>query len=380
MEKFKRYRVGVIGCGMISDCYLGNLCDKSSHMFEIVEVAGCSDIIPERSREKAEKYGIKQMTNEEIFADPSIDIVLNITNHTSHFEVSSAALSAGKHVYSEKMLTVTLDEAKELGRLADKNGVLFCCAPDTFLGSGMQTARFAYDSGIIGKAVCGSAAVVRGYHHERFRTDPERRFAFRPGGGIMYDMGCYYLASLINLLGPIKRVCGFSQTRGASERVYANPNNPEYGGIMKIETPNNVCGTLEFECGALINIITTSESVNEKSDFVIYGTEGYMTLTDPNCFSGDTLIHTKTGDFVLPVNHAFTDNCRGLGLADMCYALMRGREPRASYERAIHMLEAGLAVMNSAESGRFHTMETTCTRPAPFAPGCTEFPEMVMNI
>lgn len=378
MSEFKRYNVAVIGCGMISETYLYNLCRAGRHMFEIVNVVGCSDRIPSRSKEKAEKYGIRQMTNEEIYADPSIDIVLNITNHTSHFEVSKAALSAGKHVYSEKMMTVTLEEAKILGETAKQNGVLFCCAPDTYMGSAMQSARFALDTGLIGTVTSGSASVARSYRHDRYRDDPERRFAFCPGGGIMYDMGCYYLASLIHLLGPVKRVCGFSQTRDADVRRYTNPNNPAFGEVMKIETPNNVAGTMEFECGALINILTTSEGAGGRNDFVLYGTEGSLVLSDPNDFSGDTRVRTKMGEYSLPVNHAYTDNCRGLGLADMCYALRDGREPRASFERAIHVLEIGLGVMFSADDGRFHTMETTCTRPKPFDIGYTEYPEAVL--
>lgn len=385
MKQFRKFKVAVIGCGMISDTYFGNLCSKdcgARHLFEVVEVVGCSDIKPERSKAKSEKYGIKMMTNEEIYADKEIDIVLNLTYHTSHFEVSKNALLAGKHVYSEKMMAITFEEGKELMRIAKEKGLLFCAAPDTFLGSAGQTAREAFDAGLIGTPVVGNASVIRGYHHERYRAETERRFAFMPGGGIMYDMGCYYFGMMINLLGPIKRVCGFSQTRGACDRVYANPQNPEYGKVMKIETPNNVGGVMLFENGTIMTFTTSSESINCTNNFVIHGTKGKLTLHDPNNFGGNIALCTAFGDEkVLPVSFPFSDNCRGLGLADMCYAIANGREPRASGERALHMLEAATAIMECADGdGRIYDMTTSCTRPAPFEGGLNGFPEMLLDL
>lgn len=377
MKEYRPVKVAVIGCGMISGIYLKNL----KNMFNVTELVGCSDIISERSKARAEEFGIRQMTNEEIFADKSIELVVNLTYHTAHFAVSKAALEAGKHVYSEKMMCITVDEAKELGRIAREKGLLFCCAPDTFLGAGLQTARQAIDSGLIGTPVTANAIVVRGYHHERFKDTPERRFAFLPGGGIMYDMGCYYLQALVNLLGPIDSVCGYSDTRDSDSRIFMNPKNPGYGTVMKIETPNNVCGALRFKSGAMGVIITSSESVGATNSFVIYGTKGVLTLNDPNDFTGKIILKTATGqECELPQSFAYPDNSRGLGVADMCYALRNSREPRCSYERAIHVLEAGVGIMNLEGEGIYHKMETTCTRATPFESGITEYPEMVLDI
>ncbi len=377
MKPFRQFTVGVIGCGMISPTYFRNLCDGENKLFKIVKVKGCSDIKPDRAKEKAETFGIKCMTNQEIFNDPEIDIVLNLTNHTSHVEIIESALKAGKHVYSEKMIAPTFEEGKYLMNLAKEKGLMLCAAPDTFLGSGIQTARQLYDAGLIGKAVAANAVMVRGYHHERFRTDPERRFAFCPGGGIIFDMGCYYFASLINLLGPIKTVSGFSQTRGANDRVYMHPDQPHYGEIMKIETPNNTAAILEFESGALVTLTATSESVSEHY-FMIHGTDGQLVLPDCNTYQGDVLLKTKVGDAMpMPKNFKFTGDCRGLGLADMCYAILNNRPPRASGEMALHMLEAADAITN--QKGNYK-MTTTCSRPASFTPGITEYPEMVLNL
>ena len=376
MKEFRPVKIAVIGCGMISGIYMKNL----KEMFNVTELVACSDIIPERSKKRAEEFGIKQMTNEEILADPEIELVVNLTYHTSHYAVSKAALLAGKHVYSEKMMCITMDEAKEIGEIAKEKGLLFCCAPDTFLGQGLQTARQIIDAGLIGKPIMANAIVARGYHHERFKDTPERRFAFLPGGGIMYDMGCYYLQALVNLLGPIESVCGYSETRGADDRIFMNPKNPAYGEVMKIETPNNVCGSMKFRDGAMGVIITTSECVGAYNSFIIYGTNGMLTLNDPNDFTGEvTVTYRNEQETKMPRNFAYAENSRGLGVADMCYALRNGREPRCSFERAIHILEAGVGIMNLDGEGKYHTMETSCERAKAFDAGIVEYPEMVMD-
>ncbi|MDD5603863.1 MAG: Gfo/Idh/MocA family oxidoreductase [Eubacteriales bacterium] len=377
MKQFKKMRTALIGCGMISKTYLENCCKR----FNIFEMAGCSDIIPERSAARAQAYGIKQMTNEEIFADPSIELVINTTYQMSHYTVSKQALLSGKHVYSEKMMAVTFEQGKELDALAKERGLFMGCAPDTFMGAGLQTSRVLLDSGIIGTPVSANAIIVRGYHHERMRTEAEKRFAFCPGGGIIYDVGCYYLTALVNLLGPIRRVCGFSQTRDPGSRIYRHPANPLYGDVMTIETPNNTAGTLEFENGVLCVILTSSESVNVTNSFIIYGTEGKIVLNDPNTFGGPVYVQTKMGEAKeMPLTHAYTDNVRALGAADLAYAIRNGRAPRANAATALHTLEAALGIGESGETGRIYSMTTSAERAAPLEAGYIEYPEMVLDI
>ena len=305
MSEFKPVKTAVIGCGVISGTYLPN-CVKR---FDILDVVGCADIIPERSARRAEENGIRQMTCEEVYSDPEIELIINLTYHTSHYCVTKAALLAGKNVYSEKMLAVNFEDAKELTELAKSKGLLYGCAPDTFLGAGLQTARFAIDSGMIGTPVAADAVLVRSYHHERFKDTTDRSFVFCPGGGIIYDVGCYYLTALVNLLGPASRVAGFSQTREAGERLYSNPKNPGYGTVMQIETPNHTAGVIEFRSGVLCPVLTTSEGANFTNHFKIYGTDGSITLNDPNEFTGAVTVSAKTGgDMPLPQNFAYTDN------------------------------------------------------------------------
>lgn len=379
MKKFKPVKTALIGSGVISGTYLHNCCNR----LKILDIVGCSDIKPERSSARASEFGIKKMTNEEIFEDPKIELVINTTYQLSHYEVTKAALLAGKNVYSEKMMAITFEQGLELARLADEKGLLYGCAPDTFLGAGLQTARQILDSGMIGTPVAAEAILVRSYHHERTMTTPDRMFVYTPGGGIIFDVGCYYLTSIVNLLGPINRACGFSQTREADSRVYKFPENPDYGKTMKIETPNNTAGVMEFKNGVLCPILTTTEGPGFTNHFTIYGTEGKLTLNDPNTFGGPVFVTTKADEnaaMSMPITHAFTDNYRGIGTADLAYALRNGRKPRASYETALHTLEAACGIVKSGETDKFYHMTTTCERAEPLKPGYTEYPEMVFDL
>ena len=130
-------RVGVVGCGVISGIYFQNLLK-----FGAVDVVACSDLIPELSQAAADAHaGIQAMTTDKIFADSSIDLVLNLTQPKYHFEVMKAGIEAGKHVYGEKPLSVSFEDSVQLLLLAEQAGLRVGCAPDTFLGAGIQTCR-----------------------------------------------------------------------------------------------------------------------------------------------------------------------------------------------------------------------------------------------
>ncbi len=375
--EFKPMKTAVIGCGMISDIYLKNL----KGTYKIIDLVGCSDILPERSAAQAEKYGIRQMTNEEIFSDPEIEMVVNITYPTAHYEVSRAALEAGKHVYCEKMTTLTVEESTALLELAAERGLFVGGAADTFLCGATQTARMIIDSGMVGTPVMANATLARSYHHERFHTATEKRFAFCPGGGIIFDMGSYYLSELVFLLGPIKRVAGFSQIRDP-HRTFSNPDSPLYGQKMEVESYNNTTGVLEFESGCLGNIIMTSESAKGTDTFQIFCTEGTVDLGDPNNYRSSIRITDKVGKVSeITTNFGYKDgNFRGLGAADAAYSIRLGRPARCSGALNRHVLEAALGICKSCETGSFYEMTTRCARPEPFKPGYTERQEMQLEI
>jgi predicted dehydrogenase len=286
--------------------------------FSVLNLIGVSDIIPERSRAKAEQYGLRQMTNQEIFDCPEIEIVVNLTYPMAHYEVTKAALLRGKHVWSEKMMAVTLEEADELAKLATQKGLRLAVAPDTFLGGGLQTCRKIIDAGLIGDPAMAHAFVARGALVVT-PLEENKRMTLSPGGGIPFDMGGYYLTALVNMLGPIRRVGGFAQLR---KRTFLNVKSPRFGEEIQLETPTNLAGTLEFESGVLANVAMEAESFMETPRLEVYGNEGTLICPDPNTFGGPVKIirrnHKSLEPYEFPLTHGFFEGCnRGLGVAEI---------------------------------------------------------------
>jgi len=370
--KPKPIKVGLIGAGAISGTYLNNMINR----FAILEVVGCSDIIPERSAKRAEEFKIRDMTNEEILNDPEIQIVVNTTYPTSHYEVSKAALLAGKHVHAEKMMAVTLDEGKELVKIAKEKNLRIGMAPDTFLGGGLQTARKLIDDGMIGEPFMAQAMVVRGYHNDRGAWSG-LSFVMQPGGGIPFDMGGYYLHALIHLLGPIERATGFAQLRNP-KKIRKNPNHPQFGEEAEVTgIINALTGSLEFAKNKVIgNITVVSEGFGETPRLEIYGTEGTLICPDPNTFGGPVLLKRKNvkdweAEFMpMPLTHGFSDSCyRGIGVADMAWGIVNNRPHRAHGDMGYHVFEIIHGIWQGTETGKIHVMESTCDQPAPLAAG-----------
>ena len=378
MKQFKPVKTAIIGCGMISEIYLKNTVEY----FQVLDVVGCADLIRERAQAKAEKYGIRCMTNEEIYQDPEIELVINLTYPTSHYEVTKAALLAGKNVHSEKMFAITLDQAKELRAIAEEKGLSLTAAPDTFLGARVQTARQIIDSGILGTPISAEILLQRCYTHQNWKKECEKRFAFCPGGGYMNDLGGYYLTAMVSLLGNISRVTGFYRTYNP-DRVFHHPQNPEYGKPMIVDhAPNCYAAALQFENGVLCGLSMTSEVRGGGSNYAIHGTEGSLYLDDPNNIGGPLMIELAAGGgkMEVPLTHAFSDNMRGLGAADAAYALRNGRKPRCGTDLIYHVFETCQGIEASCDTGRVYELQSRCERPAPFAAGYLEYPEMVMDM
>lgn len=363
--KLETFKTAVIGCGMISEMYLKNLCN----FFRITEVVGCSDIIPERSKKRADQFNIKQMTNEEIYRDPEIKIVVNLTDPPSHYEVTKDALNAGKHVYCEKMMAVTLAEGEELHALARQKKLAYTTAPDAFLGAGLQTARWILDSGMIGTPVAVNGICQRGYLLDR--GDDWIRMIHRPGGGIPFDMGGYYLHAFIDWFGPVEKVTGFTRTVN-EHRKFLNPHNPLYGDDYAEPCINTIAASLQFKCGVLGSLTITSESIFGGPEKIeVIGTTGTLFVHDPNLFSGPIAVKKRGNPeaMIIPYTHAFGEQpFRGLGVADMAYAVRNNRKPRASADLGLHAFEAVHKVWESTSTGRTYTLEHPAERPQAMPP------------
>jgi len=354
--------LGIIGCGKISPIYL-----QAPRRSLSLMIGACCDLDRTAAEARAAEFGIpKVCTLEEMLADPEIDMVVNLTQPAAHAEIALAALRAGKDVYNEKPLAVTRAEGRSVLREARKRKLRVGCAPDTFLGAGLQTCRKLIDQGVIGQPVAATAFLM-GPGHESWHPNPD--FYYQPGGGPMFDMGPYYLTALIHLIGPVRRVCGSARiTR--PERVIAS--QPRKGEIIRVNTPTHVAGVLDFHNGAVGTVITSFDIWNHQLPRIeIYGSEGTLCVPDPNTFAGPVRYRTGRDKDWTDVALAFpnAENSRGLGVADMARAIQTGRPHRASAELAFHVLDIMHAFLESSDNGRHVLVKSTCPQPAPLPEG-----------
>ena len=350
--------MGIVGCGTISGIYL-----KNARILEMIEVVACADIIPERAKARAEEFGVpRACTVDELLADPEIEIVVNLTVPKAHAEVALRAVRAGKSVYNEKPLTTERDEGKLLLKEAKERGVLVGGAPDTFLGAGIQTCRKLIDDGWIGEPVAATAFMLS-HGHESWHPDPA--FYYQRGGGPMFDMGPYYLTALVTLIGPVVRVTGSTRITFPERTI---TSKPKYGQKITVETPTHIAGVMDFANGAMGTIVTSFDVWGGNVPHIeIYGTEGTLSVPDPNGFGGPVRVR-KAGsrDWTeVPHTHGYSENSRGLGVADMAYALRTGRKHRANGELAYHVLDIMHAFEEASVKGEHVRLESSCERPAP---------------
>ena len=369
------FRVGLIGTGRISDVYL-----KNCASFDAIEIAACGSLDLEESRGKAELHGVPRvMAPEEIFADPEIDAILNLTVPAAHASVSLAALEAGKHVYSEKPFVMDLADGRRILDLAAKKGLLVGSAPDTFLGGRWQTLRKLLDRGAIGEPT-GVVAFAPTHGVERHHPNPD--FYYARGGGPLLDLGPYYLAAMVFALGPVRRVAGMSR-RTFPERVIEN--SPRHGEVVPVEVDTHCLSLIEFESGVIGQMMVSFDVWDSETPrFEIYGTDGTLCVPDSDPCGGANLFHgpvwlrtRETSRWTMrprPVapaewevaenTHRLNFDARGAGLAELARAVRDGREPRANGAMGLHLCEVMQAMLDSHALGRFVDIGTSCTRPA----------------
>jgi predicted dehydrogenase len=352
----KKIRVGIIGCGNISDVYFEN-CQS----YEILDVLACSDLDMEKAREKESLYQIAALSLEDMYSNQEIDLVLNLTIPSAHAEVSLKALQFGKHVYLEKPLAISLEDGKSVLNLAKEKGLLVGSAPDTFLGGGIQTCKTIIESGEIGSPVAATAFMMS---HGPESWHPNPNFFYQEGAGPLFDMGPYYITALINLMGPIRRVTGSAQI-SFSERIATS--EARKGERIQVNTPTHVTGILDFEKGGVGTLITSFDVWGSSLPWIeIYGTEGSLRVPDPNTFGGPVFVKKSSEQNwrEVPLLHGNTDNSRGIGLKDMAEALATGGAHRASGEMAYHVLEVMNGILISSREEKHYQLKGTCKVPA----------------
>ena len=349
-------RVGLVGAGFISRMYF----DTLKRIQDEVRLVRIADVDLARAVETGAAQGVPGGSVDELLADPEVDVVLNLTIPMAHAEVATRSLEAGKHVYGEKPLAVTVAEARSVLDLAQQRGLWVGCAPDTVLGTGIQTARRAVDDGMIGRPVAATATMaIPG--HEAWHPNPD--FYYAPGGGPLYDMGPYYLHALITLLGPVARVSA-SSSRPVTERVIAS--GPRAGERVPVLTDTHITGLLEHVDGAITTLTMSFDTVGTRTlPIEVHGVEGSLLVPDPNEFSGTTSLKRRGEDWVeLPISAGYENSARGFGLLDF-HRTPAGEVPRADAGIAFHALEIMESMMRSSVEGRRLDLGATAGRSRP---------------
>ena len=346
----KEVRVGVIGCGAISPAYLRNM---KTHFSSVLDVVACADLDRELAVQRAREFGVGRVCGtDELLADPEIELAVNLTQFTAHYDVSMAILKAGKHLFTEKALAQTREQGMDILQTAKSKGLLVGAAADTFLAAGPQACLRAVDAGELGKPTVANGFIGMPGHRERY---------INVFGGALFDMAPYYLGALIAILGPVARVSGSAQ------KPFETLTENEGGKTFPVGRPTTIAGVLDF-AGGCVAVFTASGDVSRYHPRVeIHGVKGSLFMGDANGYTAVSRIR-KNGqpECELPMGNGFAAHGRGLGIAEMAVAMRAGRAPRASGELAYHVLDIMHGLQDASQQNRHVRLESTCARPAPF--------------
>jgi predicted dehydrogenase len=353
--------VGLVGCGAISGEYLTRM-----KRFPILRVVACADVDPAAAKTKAKEFGIPRvLTPQQLLADGDVELILNLAIPKAHAPLALSALDAGKHTYLEKPLGVSRQEGMDVIAKAKAKKLLVGCAPDTFMGSGIQTARRAIDAGRIGRPVAVTAFMMCA-GHETWHPSPE--FYYEIGGGPMFDMGPYYVTAMLELLGPVKRLVGLASFARPERTI---TSKPKFGKVIHAETPDHVTGSVEFENGAVGTIVQSfAAHYGLNGLLTVHGTEGTIQVPNPNHFSGDVRIRLAEEEDWKTIPPVFEhDYGRAVGLADMAEAIRDKRPFRATGEQGLAVLDLMQGFLDSSNQGKHFIPTAPYHRPAPMPIG-----------
>jgi predicted dehydrogenase len=345
--------VAIIGAGNISKQYLDNLT-----AFPDLEVHVIADLFEDAARARAKEYGIPEWGSpESALAHPAVELIVNLTVPAAHVDVATAAVNAGKHVWTEKPFALDRESGLGLLKTADAAGIRLGCAPDTFLGAGLQTARRIIERGDIGTPLT-ALTMFQTPGPESWHPNPA--FLFQRGAGPLFDMGPYYLTALVQTFGSIRRVAAVASSAKATRVVGSGPNA---GQEFAVEVPTHVSATAQFASGASSQSLFSFESARLRTGFVeITGSEATLTLPDPNHFDGDLELWQPGAEEPRIIPATGAANGRGMGVLDLARAIRSGAPHRASGHLAYHVLDTMVCIAESVETGSF--VDVTSTAPA----------------
>jgi predicted dehydrogenase len=345
--------VGVIGAGTISNTYLENLTN-----FADTEVLAIGDLLPEAAREKAAEYEVPAAGDANTVIDhPDVEIVVNLTIPAAHAEVATQVIKVGKHVWNEKPLALDRSSGGSLLRDAEEAGLLVGCAPDTFLGPGLQTACRLTEQGMIGTPLT-ALALLQLPGPELWHPNPA--FLYAAGAGPLFDLGPYYLTALAQVFGPVSSVAGLG-SKARERRVIGS--GPKAGEEFDVMVPSHVNALLQFESGQSAQAMFSFDSALPRTLLEVNGTEATMLFPDPNYFDGAIAIRRRGADDWETVATTKSAYARGAGVLDMARAIREGRPHRAQGAMGYHVLDTMIAVAESVESRAFVDVESSVDKP-----------------
>jgi predicted dehydrogenase len=363
-------KIAIIGCGFVADYYLSTL-----PFHPDLELVGVTDIDRERLNTFASHYAVSTYNStEELLADPNVEIVLNLTNPRNHYEISKACLEAGKHVYSEKPLAMTIPEAKELVAIADAKSLYISSAPCSLLGETAQTVWKALREQVVGKVRLVYAEMDDGLVHKM----PYQQWLSASGKPWPYkdefEVGCtlehagYYINWLTAFFGPATSVTAFSSCLVADKETDVE--------LDPADTPDFSVACIKFQSG-IVARLTCSIVAPHDHELKIIGDEGILSIHD--CWNyGDSvyvqrLVRIRRKVFMNPIKKKIPlvkkplklktrgaqqmDFCRGV--AEMATAITEKRPSRMAADISLHNNELAIAIQDALETGGYYKMTTS---------------------
>ena len=337
--------LAIVGCGHIAQAYADGV-----DAYSDLSLVAAADLQMERAVALAEPYGATPYPDvDTLLAEEEVDLVANLTLHEAHAPVTSACLSAGCHVFSEKPLAVEATTARTLVQQAEANGVTLGCAPLSGWADVQQQAARLLRDGHIGTARIAYAVGNFGRLTD-WNANPEPFLRVGP----LYDGAVYPLTVLTTIYGPVTRV------RTADVSLLLDTHTHE-GRTFTVETPDHVTATLELEQGPLVQLTTSMYvpyQTKHFSSLEIHGDAGSLYLDDCGTFDGNTstppLQVARLGRAYrpLPLQRPPTPLTYAAGIADVARAATTGHDLLASGRHAAHLVSIIEAIYNCAETGQ----------------------------
>lgn len=347
----EQLRVAVVGCGNIAGQYAQTLVPYPN-----IALRGATDLDPERAKAYTAKFGGVAYPNlDAVLADDQVDAVINLTVHTAHVPVTTAALEAGKHVHSEKPLALTFKEAEALVELAERKGVRLSCSPITFLGEAQQTAWKTIRDGRLGTVRVAYAEVNWG-RIESWHPAPGPFYDV----GALFDVGVYPLTILTTIFGPAQRATAYG--------TVLHPDRITKQGVpFHIDTPDWVVAAIELADGTLVRLTTNfyvGQNTKQKG-IEFHGDAGSLYLESWQYFHSN-LEFAPYGQPYAPVplvKEPYRGTEWGRAIVELADAIAHDRPQRATGAQAAHVVDILCAVDASLQHGG--PVEITSTFPPP---------------